>query len=124
MSPGSPSPVLESEAAEPTALFAARVEPNLHRLPSEFYTVMTPERVGTEPRLVHANARAGALIDLDSAAFGTPAFTRIFSGHARVGGFDPLATVYSGHQFGTYVPRLGDGRALLIAQVRNREGEL
>ncbi len=36
-----------------------------------------------------------------------------------LGDFSPLAMVYSGHQFGAWAGQLGDGRALLIGQVRN-----
>jgi len=93
-------------------------------LPPEFYTVMAPERVGETPHLIHANASAAALLDIAPETFARPEFAQLFAGHMVVAGFDPLATVYAGHQFGTYVPRLGDGRALLIAQIRNRAGEL
>jgi uncharacterized protein YdiU (UPF0061 family) len=98
--------------------------PHYRQLPPEFYTLMAAEGVSHEPVLVHANASAAALIDLEPALFRHPDFPRIFSGQVPVSGFEPLAMVYSGHQFGNYVPRLGDGRALLIAQVRNRRGEL
>lgn len=119
----SASSVTSSETP-PAALFAATLEAHTRRLPPEFYTVMNPERVGTAPRLIHASEPAAALLDMTSAAFRHPAFASVFAGHHRVGDFEPLATVYSGHQFGTYVPRLGDGRALLIAEVRNHAREL
>ena len=35
----------------------------------------------------------------------------------------PLAMLYAGHQFGRYVPQLGDGRAILLGEVRNGRGE-
>jgi len=94
------------------------------RLPGDFYTKMPPEAVGIRPRLVHANARAAALIGLDPKAFSDPAFTEIFSGHRPFPGGEPLAMVYSGHQFGAWAGQLGDGRALLLAQLRNAQGEL
>lgn len=34
-------------------------------------------------------------------------------------GMEPLAMLYSGHQFGVYVPQLGDGRAILLGEVKN-----
>jgi len=94
------------------------------RLPGVFYTKMPPEGVGVHPRLVHANPKAAALIGLDPKRFSDPAFTGIFSGHQPFPGGDPLAMVYSGHQFGAWAGQLGDGRALLVAQLRNTEGEL
>jgi len=94
------------------------------RLPSGFYTKMPPEAVGVRPHLIHANAGAAALIGLDPSRFSDPAFTGIFSGHQPFPGGDPLAMVYSGHQFGAWAGQLGDGRALLLAQIRGRQGEL
>ncbi|MBY0511199.1 MAG: YdiU family protein [Rhodospirillaceae bacterium] len=122
--PALPANSVTSGETPPAALFAASLDAHTRRLPPEFYTVMNPERVGTAPRLIHASAPAAALLDMTPTAFRHPAFASVFAGHHRIGNFEPLATVYSGHQFGTYVPRLGDGRALLIAEVRNRAREL
>jgi serine/tyrosine/threonine adenylyltransferase len=108
----------------PTRNFSAPADNLFARLPGDFYTKMNPEKVGTKPRLIHANAKAAALIGLDPASFNDPAFPEIFSGHRPYPGGEPLAMVYSGHQFGAWAGQLGDGRALLLAQVRNTEGEL
>jgi uncharacterized protein YdiU (UPF0061 family) len=105
------------------SLHAGTVDAVFAKLPADFYTAMPAEKVGT-PRLIHANASAAALIDLDPAWFGAPEFAEIFSGHRPFPGAEPLAMVYSGHQFGVWAGQLGDGRALLIAQLRNRKGEL
>ncbi|HEY0265243.1 MAG TPA: protein adenylyltransferase SelO family protein, partial [Rhizomicrobium sp.] len=104
--------------------FGLKLENHYARLPEEFYTRMPAEKAGEQPRLIHANPSAAALIDLDPAVFGDPRFTQVFSGHAPLEGFSPLAMVYSGHQFGVWAGQLGDGRALLIGQVRNAGGEL
>ena len=85
---------------------------------------MPAEQVGVKPRLVHANPKAAALIGLEPESFSNPDFAQVFSGHAPLGGFAPLAMVYSGHQFGVWAGQLGDGRALLIGQARNAAGEL
>jgi uncharacterized protein YdiU (UPF0061 family) len=105
-------------------MFGLKLENHYSRLPGEFYTLMPAEGVGVQPRLLHANAAAAALIGLDPASFSDPAFSEVFSGHAPLDGFSPLAMVYSGHQFGVWAGQLGDGRALLIGQVRNEDGEL
>jgi len=76
-----------------------------------------------QPRLLHANAEVAALFDLDPAEFAKPEFTNVFAGNALLPGMTPIATLYAGHQFGTYVPQLGDGRAILLGQVRNARGE-
>jgi uncharacterized protein YdiU (UPF0061 family) len=106
------------------SIFGLTPENHFARLPGDFYTAMAAEKVGTQPRLIHANAKAAALIDLDPKSFQDPAFVEIFSGHRPFPGAEPLAMVYSGHQFGVWAGQLGDGRALLIAQLRNRKGEL
>ena len=104
--------------------FGLSPEKHFARLPEDFYTLMAAERVGERPRLIHANAKAAALIDLDPKFFDDPAFVEIFSGHRPFPGTEPLAMVYSGHQFGVWAGQLGDGRALMIAQLRNAQGEL
>jgi hypothetical protein len=104
--------------------FGLALENHYARLPGEFYTAMPAEQVGKKPVLLHANPKAASLIGLDPKAFFDPGFVPAFSGHVRLGDFQPLAMVYSGHQFGQWAGQLGDGRALLIAQVRNPQGEL
>jgi serine/tyrosine/threonine adenylyltransferase len=110
--------------SETAATFGLALENHYARLPGEFYTAMAAERVGKKPVLLHANPKAASLIGLDPKAFSDPGFVPAFSGHVRLGDFQPLAMVYSGHQFGQWAGQLGDGRALLIAQVRNPEGQL
>ncbi len=105
-------------------MFGLRLENHYARLPGEFYTAMPAEQVGVQPRLIHANPRAAALIGLDPESFHDPLFTQVFSGHRPLDGFAPLAMVYSGHQFGVWAGQLGDGRALLIGQARNAAGAL
>jgi uncharacterized protein YdiU (UPF0061 family) len=105
-------------------MFGLKLESHYARLPGEFYTLMPAEKVGVQPKLLHANPKAAALIGMDAGAFTDPDFTQVFSGHAQLGDFTPLAMVYSGHQFGVWAGQLGDGRALLIAQARNLDGEL
>ena len=100
------------------------LENHFARLGESFFTPMPAEKVGERPRLIHANPDAAALLDLDPAVFDDPHFVEVVSGHRTLEGFSPLAMVYSGHQFGVWAGQLGDGRALLIGQVRNRKGEL
>lgn len=76
-----------------------------------------------QPQLLHVNADAAALIDLEITDTSSAAFTEIMAGNRPLSGSEPFATVYAGHQFGTFVPQLGDGRALLIAETRNRKGD-
>lgn len=113
-----------SEAVEVPLKLNCPVDNKFARLPADFYTRMPAERVGERLRLIHANDKAARLIGLDPVFFKDPAFIEIFSGRAPFPGGEPLAMVYSGHQFGAWAGQLGDGRALLLAQVKNARGEL
>jgi serine/tyrosine/threonine adenylyltransferase len=104
--------------------FGLSLENHYAQLPEDFYTRMPAEKVGDAPRLIHANEAAAALLDLDPQLFRDPRFVEVAAGHRPLEGFSPLAMVYSGHQFGVWAGQLGDGRALLIGQVRNAKGEL
>ena len=92
------------------------------RLPADYYSRVQPTPL-PEPRLLHFNADAAALIDLDPAQAQRPEFAEIFGGNRLLPGAEPLAMLYAGHQFGSWVPQLGDGRAILLAQARNTRGE-
>ena len=93
------------------------------RLPESFYAKLNPTPFDSPPYLVHANRGAAELIDLDPEQFTRPEFTGLFGGSMLAPGMEPLAMLYSGHQFGVYVPQLGDGRAILLGEVRNERGE-
>ncbi|WP_374266054.1 YdiU family protein [Zoogloea sp.] len=86
------------------------------RLPDAFYTRLPPEPL-PEPHLVAASPDAAALIGLDPAEFARPEFAQAFAGNRLLPGSEPLAAVYSGHQFGVWAGQLGDGRAHLLGEV-------
>ncbi len=92
------------------------------RLGDAFSTEILPEPIA-EPRLVVASASAMALLDLDPREAERAEFAELFSGHKLWSDAEPRAMVYSGHQFGVYNPRLGDGRGLLLGEVVNAAGE-
>ncbi|WP_312932117.1 protein adenylyltransferase SelO [Pseudomonas sp.] len=92
------------------------------RLGDAFSVQVLPDPIA-EPRLVVASPSAMALLDLDPAIAEQPLFAELFSGHKLWDQADPRAMVYSGHQFGGYTPRLGDGRGLLLGEVINDAGE-
>lgn len=70
-----------------------------------------------KPFLVSANPLAAELIGLDKDQLYTESFVEIFSGQQLLANSQPIAMVYSGHQFGAYNPQLGDGRGLLLGDV-------
>jgi serine/tyrosine/threonine adenylyltransferase len=92
------------------------------RLPTAFYQRVEPTPV-PDPYLVAFNPDAVRLIDLDPAEATRPVFVECFAGNRRLPGSDPVAMKYAGHQFGSFVPQLGDGRAILLGEVRNAAGE-
>jgi uncharacterized protein YdiU (UPF0061 family) len=92
------------------------------RLGDAFSTSVLPEPLA-EPRLVVSSDAALALLDIDPAQAQLPLFAEIFSGHKLWADADPRAMVYSGHQFGSYNPRLGDGRGLLLGEICNEAGQ-
>ncbi|MGA8133146.1 MULTISPECIES: protein adenylyltransferase SelO [Pseudomonas] len=92
------------------------------RLGDAFSTHILPEPLDN-PRLVAVSPAAMALLDLDPAIAEEPVFAELFGGHKLWAEAEPRAMVYSGHQFGSYNPRLGDGRGLLLGEVYNTAGE-
>ncbi len=92
-------------------------------LPDTYYSRVTPTPFTTRPQLIHFNAAAAELLHLDPDCHRHPRFAEIFSGGHALPGFEPLATLYAGHQFGHYVPQLGDGRAILLGETTNPRGE-
>jgi uncharacterized protein YdiU (UPF0061 family) len=92
------------------------------RLPDTFHSRLHPTPL-PEPYLVSFNANAAELIDLDADEAMRADFAEYFIGNRLLPGSDPLAMLYAGHQFGHFVPQLGDGRAILLGEVKNRAGE-
>ena len=84
----------------------------------EFYQEKQPDPV-TDPYLVDYSPSVGQLIDLPEE--GGDNFLANFSGNQPMEGARPLAMAYSGHQFGSYNPKLGDGRGILLGEVSNKE---
>src|SRR5437867_12576025 len=74
------------------------------------------------PRLVKLNRDLADELGLDAVALDSDEGVRIFAGNDIPEGATPLAQAYAGHQFGGFVPQLGDGRALLLGEVIDRHG--
>ncbi len=91
------------------------------QLPEDFFARVLPTPLAA-PYLVSFNPAAAALIDLDPAEAGRPDFPVIFNGGKLLPGSAPIAMLYAGHQFGHYVPQLGDGRAITLGEVLTQSG--
>jgi uncharacterized protein YdiU (UPF0061 family) len=76
-----------------------------------------------QPRLVAFSPDAAALIDLRPGEESRPEFLALASGNGTLDGMEPVAAIYGGHQFGVWAGQLGDGRAILLAEVATDTGE-
>jgi serine/tyrosine/threonine adenylyltransferase len=94
------------------------------RLPDAFHAHTAPTPVRS-PRMIRFNRDLAAELGLDADtidALDGPAGAEIFSGNRTPDGAEPIATAYAGHQFGGWVPQLGDGRAILLGEVIGVDG--
>src|SRR3984893_10271043 len=91
------------------------------RLPVHFFTRVDPTRVA-DPTLIAFNTALASELGLAVHGLDPRTLAEIFSGNRAVPGTLPIAMAYAGHQFGQFVPQLGDGRAILLGEVRDRFG--
>src|SRR5215472_19341948 len=91
------------------------------RLPDRFFARLRPTPVAA-PRLVRLNKKLAWDLELDPGKLAAPEGVEILAGNRVPERGEPLAMAYAGHQFGTFVPQLGDGRAILLGEVVDRDG--
>ncbi len=91
------------------------------RLPERFFARLKPSPVRA-PWLVRLNKALAEHLGLDSEPLSSPEGIEILSGNRLPEGAEPIAMAYAGHQFGNWVPQLGDGRAILLGEVIDRDG--
>lgn len=89
------------------------------RLPERFYARVTPSPV-KGPRIVKVNRTLADLLGVSAEELSSPAGLQLLSGNALPS--DAISLAYAGHQFGHFVPRLGDGRAILLGEVVGKDG--
>ncbi|MGB5558289.1 MAG: YdiU family protein [Paracoccaceae bacterium] len=92
------------------------------RLPQDFYTRQNPSPVA-EPGLIAVNDALAEELGIDPGELRSPEGVEVLAGNRTPAGADPLAQVYAGHQFAGWVPRLGDGRAVLLGEVIDKAGK-
>jgi uncharacterized protein YdiU (UPF0061 family) len=90
-------------------------------LPANFFARVAPTPV-TSPRLIKLNRPLAVHLGLDPDVLSTPEGAEILAGKRLPDGADPIAMAYAGHQFGHFVPQLGDGRAILLGEVIDADG--
>jgi uncharacterized protein YdiU (UPF0061 family) len=91
------------------------------RLPERFFARVNPTSVAA-PTLVKLNVELARNLGLNPEALASPQGVEILAGNRVAQGSEPLAQAYAGHQFGHFVPQLGDGRANLLGEVLGRDG--
>ena len=85
-------------------------------LPAECYDRVAPSPL-EKPFLIHANKDVAKILNIDESELQTEDFVKFLNGEHEVEGSDTFAMCYAGHQFGHFVPRLGDGRAINIGTI-------
>ena len=111
-------------------MLTEKQEPNIcefdnsySRLPGHFFARLMPTTV-TSPTLIKLNSDLAKRLGIDPEELNGEEWAAIFSGNRVPPGADPIALAYAGHQFGHFVPQLGDGRAILIGEVKDVGGNL
>src|SRR5215204_537932 len=91
------------------------------RLPDRFFARLAPTPVRA-PRLIRLNRELAAQLRLDPDWLASPEGVEVLAGNRVPNGAESVALAYAGHQFGHFVPQLGDGRAILLGEVVDRSG--
>ena len=107
------------ERAPEAPLFA--FDNSYARLPERFYARVPPTPVKA-PRVIKVNERLARELGVDPVRLGSPEGAAVLAGSTVPEGAEPVALTYAGHQFGHFVPQLGDGRAILLGEVIDRNG--
>jgi len=108
--------------ARPCETFRMRLTNSYAQLPEHFYVNIRTEPV-PEPRLLAWNEALASHLGLGTLGEDRERLAAIFSGSQPLPGGRTIALAYAGHQFGNFVPQLGDGRAALLAEaVSPRDG--
>jgi protein adenylyltransferase len=92
------------------------------RLPERFYARVNPTPVAA-PQLVKVNTQLARELGLDPEQLSGKEGVEMLAGNRIAEGSEPIALAYAGHQFGYFVPQLGDGRAILLGEVTGRNGQ-
>jgi len=92
------------------------------RLPERFYARLDPTPVSA-PHIVKVNMELAQQLGLDTDALASEHGVAVLSGNRVAEGSEPIALAYAGHQFGHFVPQLGDGRANLLGELVSRDGQ-
>ena len=111
-------PLITERTGGPIAVFSN----SYAHLPERFFARLPPTPVA-KPRLIKFNESLASELGVDVRGLEPDELAAIFAGNVIPRGAEPIATAYAAHQFGNFVPQLGDGRAILLGEVVDRNGE-
>ena len=92
------------------------------RLPGHFFARIDPTP-SPAPKLIKLNVDLARKLNLDAEVLAGPQGIEVLAGNQIAEGSEPIALAYAGHQFGHFVPQLGDGRANLLGEVVGSDGQ-
>jgi len=114
-------PAEKPSTSGPTLSLGASFSNSYARLPERFFARLKPTPVA-RPRLIKFNDSLASELGVYTRGLDSDRLAAIFSGNETLLGAEPIAIAYAGHQFGGFVPQLGDGRAILLGEVLGRDG--
>ncbi|MFT6059179.1 MAG: hypothetical protein ACJAU9_000646 [Lentimonas sp.] len=91
------------------------------QLPERFFAKQVPAQV-PEPTLIRVNHALASRLSIDGDWLESADGIAVLAGNALAAGSEPISQAYAGHQFGGFVPQLGDGRAILLGEVLDAQG--
>lgn len=100
---------------------AVKFDNSYARLGKAFSVDQVPDPV-KHPGLIHLNAQLAAELGFDPTWLKSEEGVKVLAGNTVMDGSTPIATAYSGHQFGQFNPQLGDGRAVLLGEIITEDG--
>ena len=105
-----------------TAQNAIPFDNSYARLPDQFFSRLDPTPV-SRPGPIRVNRPLAESLGIDPDWLASREGIAVIAGNSVPAGAEPIATVYAGHQFGSYNPQLGDGRAILLGEVIGADGK-
>ena len=97
-------------------------ENTFHDLKNDFYANVVPS-TPPNPELITYNEHLAKNLNIDLKWLVSSEGVECFTGSKIMKSSNPLSMVYAGHQFGNWVPRLGDGRAILLGELIDKNNE-
>ncbi len=111
-------PTTAERTAGPSLVFSN----SYARLPAHFFARLAPTPT-PKPHLIKFNESLASELGVNAQGLEPNELAAVFAGNVTPAGAEPIAMAYAGHQFGHFVPQLGDGRAILLGEVLDRNGE-